>query len=91
MAATFNKIQRHDLGGMDAVYMNVTADAATAVYTFSEAAAGAGPPKLVGLTVPVKTTGAASAITATYVEATGVLTIGGLTATDVIEFTVFLW
>jgi hypothetical protein len=43
--------------------------------------------KLLGLSFPFKTTGSASAITAVFAEATGVLTIAGLTSSDVIRFT----
>lgn len=89
MAATFNVIADYELGGMKCQHFRVTADAATAVYTFPHAAAGAGPPKVLGVTNPVKSTGAAAQLTAIYVEATGVFTIGSLTAGDVIEYTVF--
>lgn len=89
MAATFNVIADYEMGGMKCQYFRVTADAATAVYTFPHVAAGAGPPKILGVTCPVKSTGSAAALTAVYVESTGVFTIGGLTNLDVIEFTVF--
>lgn len=87
MAATFVELGSHAAGGMKFHHIKATADAATAVYTFPEAAAGAGPPILLGLSFPFKTTGTASAITAVYVEATGVLTIAGLSSSDVIYFT----
>lgn len=90
MAATFNMIEDHELNGMKVQSFRVTADAATAVYTFPHAAAGAGPPILLGITNPVKSTGTAAQLTAIYVEATGVMTIGGLTANDVIEFSVMM-
>lgn len=88
MAATFVQLGTHDVGGMTVQAIKATADAATAVYTFPDANAGKGPPKVLGVTNPVKTTGSAAQLNATYVEATGVLTIGGLTATDVIYFNV---
>lgn len=81
MAATFVDLGSHVAGGLKFHHIKATADAATAVYTF------AGKPTLLGLSFPFKTTGSASAITAVYVESTGVLTIAGLTAADVIYFT----
>lgn len=62
-------------------HVKATADAATAAYTVP------GKPILLGFTQPFKTTGTASALNAVYVESTGVLTISGLTSTDVIYFT----
>ena len=88
MAATFVDLGSHDAGGMVIHSYQATADAATAVLTFSDVQAGKGPRKLLGITNPVKTTGTAAQLNATYVEATGVLTIGGLTANDVIRFSV---
>ena len=87
MAATFVELGSHSAGGMKFHHIKVTADAATAVYTFPEAAAGAGPPILLGLSFPFKTTGSASAMAAVYVEATGVLTMSGLTSADVFYLT----
>jgi len=87
LAATFVQLGTHEAGGLKFQHIKATADAATAVLTLPEANAGAGPPKILGLSFPFKTTGSASAITAIYVEATGVLTIAGLTSTDVIYFT----
>lgn len=81
MAATFVELGTHEAGGLKFHHVKATADAATAVYTI------VGKPILQGLSFPFKTTGSASAITATYVESTGVLTIAGLTSTDVIYFT----
>lgn len=81
MAATFVDLGSHEAGGLKFRHIKATADAATAVYTF------VGKPTLLGLSFPFKTTGTASAITATYAEATGVLTISGLTNLDVIYFT----
>lgn len=88
MAATFVELGSHEIGGMKIKHLKATADAATAVYTFSDAAGGKGPPKVLGVTSPFKTTGSAAQLNATYVEATGVLTIGGLTNLDVIYFSV---
>lgn len=81
MAATFVELGTHVAGGLTIHHVKATADAATAVYTLP------GIRKLLGLSFPFKTTGTASAMTATYAEATGILTISGLTATDVIYFT----
>lgn len=89
MAASWDIIESYELGGMHCLFLRATADAATAVYTFPHAAAGSKPPKVLGITNPVKTTGTASQITAVYSESAGNLTIGALTAADVIEFTVF--
>ena len=88
MAATFVQLGHWELNGMFVQAMKATADAATAVYTFPDANAGKGPRKLLGITNPVKTTGTAAQLNAIYAEATGVLTIGGLTAADVIYFNV---
>jgi hypothetical protein len=88
LAATIVDLGSHSIGGLSFQHYKITADAATAVLTFPDAAAGAGPRKILGLSFPFKTTGTASAITAVYVEATGVLTIAGLTGTDVIYVTV---
>lgn len=82
MAATFVELGTHSSGGITFRHVKATADAATAVYTVP------GLPILKGLSQPFKTTGTASAIDAVYVESTGVLTISGLTSTDVIYFTV---
>lgn len=90
MAATFNVIADYEMGGMRCLHLRATADAANAVYTFPHVAAGAGAPKVLGVTCPVKSTGSAAALTALYSESTGNLTIGGLTGTDVIEYVVFL-
>lgn len=87
MAATFVELGQHSIGGLRFHHIKITADAATAVYTLTHAAAGQGPPKILGLSFPFKTTGTASAITAVYVEATGVLTIAGLTTADVLYVT----
>jgi hypothetical protein len=72
----------HSAGGLRFRHIKATADAATAVYTLP------GLYPIRGLSQPFKTTGTASAINAVYVEATGVLTISGLTSTDVIYFTI---
>lgn len=85
MAATFVELGKHNAGGLTLHHIKVTADAATAVYTIPST--GTSIPILKGLSFPFKTTGTASAITAVYVEATGVLTIAGLTSTDVLYVT----
>jgi hypothetical protein len=90
MAATFDVIVDYEMGGMKVLHLRCTADAATAVYTFPHGAAGAGKPKVLGITNPVKSTGTAAQLTAQYSEAAGNLTIGSLTAADVIEFCVFM-
>jgi hypothetical protein len=85
LAATFVELGKHSSGGLNFHHIKVTADAATAVYTLPST--GTTIPKLLGLSFPFKTTGSASAITAVYVEATGVLTIAGLTNADVLYVT----
>ena len=87
MAATIVDLGSHNAGGLILHHFKVTADAATAVLTFVDVAVGAGPRKLSGLSFPFKTTGSASALTAVYNEATGALTVAGLTAADVFYIT----
>lgn len=89
MAASWDIITSYELGGMQCLFLRATADAISAVYTFPHAAIGSKPPKVLGITNPVKTTGTASQVTAVYNESTGALSIAGISASDVIEFTVF--
>lgn len=85
MAATFVEMGKDVDGGLTFHHVKATADAATAVYTLQQT--GVPISRLLGVTFPFKTVGTASAITQTFVESTGVLTIAGLSASDVIYFT----
>lgn len=82
MAATIVDLGSHAVGGAHARHFKVTADAATAVLTLGDS------PRILGMTFPFKTTGSVSALTTTVAEATGAITVSGLTSTDVFYVTV---
>lgn len=81
MAATVVDLGSHAVGGAHMRHFKVTADAATAAITVGL------PNEILGLSFPFKTTGSASALTAVLVAATGVVTVAGLTGTDVFYIT----
>lgn len=70
MATTINEVTSHAAGGINFLHLKLTAGGADTTVTYTIAAGQV----LKGVTLPVKTTGAAGASNLTYVESTGVLT-----------------
>lgn len=82
MATTVNEVSSHAAGGLNFLHLKLTAGGADSSVTYTIA----GKPTLLGCTAAIKTTGSIAAQGITYVESTGVLTIG-CSASDVVRVT----
>lgn len=83
MATTVNEVTSHSAGGINYLHLKLTAGGADSSVTYTIA----DKPTLLGVTLPVKTTGSAGAVNLTYAQATGVLT-ASCSANDVVRLTV---
>lgn len=83
MATTINEVTSHAAGGVNFLHLKLTAGGADTSVTYTLV----DKPLLLGVTLPVKTTGTAGAVNLTYVQSTGVLT-ASCAANDVVRITV---